>query len=122
AQPPTRRGPQPAPAGPLPARGSGPLPNPTCGSGAGAPASRNQPRPGQDAVSNPLPAVLGLGAILVAIVAFAVGLRRMQRNAGRFDGRSAMARPAAPETQAPPSRAPAPSWTATHLHPAPDVR
>jgi len=71
------------------------------------------PWPGQGEGYNPLPAVLGVGAVLVAIVAFSIGLRRMQRNAARFDGRSPMARPAAMAPQPPPSIPPSPSWIAT---------
>jgi hypothetical protein len=113
AQPPTRRGPQPAPAGPLPAGWSGPLANPSFATDSAAPAAPGSPWPGQGEGYNPLSAVLGVGAVLVAIVAFAIGLRRMQRNAARFDDRSPMARPSALAPQPPPSAPPSPSWTAT---------
>ena len=113
AQPPTRRGPQPAPAGPLPAGWSGPQPNPSFDV---APGPANPPRPGQGEEYNPLQVVLGVGAVLIAIVAFAIGLRRMQRNQGRYVGWPPSPAASPPPVPPPPTRrsgAPPVSWTST---------
>jgi hypothetical protein len=114
AQPPTRRGPQPAPAGPLPAGWSGPLPNPSFGAiGSAAPGAPTPSGPGANEGYNPLEVALGLGAIILAILFFAIGLRRMQRNADRFAGRAPV-QPARPDPPRPrPSTPPTASWTST---------
>jgi hypothetical protein len=115
ATPPTRRGPLPAPAGPLPAGWSGPQPNPSFDIvGSAAPAAPSSPWPGANEGYNPLQVVLGLGAVVLAILFFAIGWRRMQRNAARF----AEPTPAPPTTLADPPTlrphvSPAASWTAT---------
>jgi hypothetical protein len=116
AQPPTRRGPQPAPAGPLPAGWSAPQPNPSFDVvGSAAPAARSSPRPGLNEGYNPLQVVLGLGAVIVAVLFFAVGLRRMQRNAARLAASVATLPPTPMDPSSPPRESvrPAPSWTAT---------
>jgi Peptidase MA superfamily len=115
AQPPTRRGPQPAPAGPLPAGWSGPQPNPSFdivqSPGPGSPSS---PRPGTTAGDSPLQIGLGLGAIVVAILLFAIGWRRMQRSPARAAAPMSESPPVS--TDPPPARTyvrPAASWTVT---------
>ena len=112
AQPPTRRGPQPAAAGPLPAGWSGPQPNPSF---EAAPSTANPAGRGQGEGYNPLVVVVGIGAVLVAIVVFAIGLRRMQRSQARYAGwpPKATELPPLPPTPTRPSVAPPVSWTST---------
>jgi Peptidase MA superfamily len=77
AKPPTRHGPQPPLAGPLPAGWSGPLPNPSF-EVVGSP-SPGAPIVGDNAGNVGWVLALGLGALLLAVLVFAVGMRRMQR-------------------------------------------
>ena len=83
ARPPTRLGPKPAPAGPLPDGWSGPQPNPSFEVlGSAPPVPPAAPRP-PGTPDDPLarfltPSLSVLGVVLI-VVLFALGLRRMGR-------------------------------------------
>jgi hypothetical protein len=125
AQPPVRRGPQPAPVGPLPAGWSGPRPNPSfevVGSSPPGVAGRAIPA-GSNAPSGFLVAVLGLVVALLAIVLVAVALRRSRRTARASGviGRPA-SDPLAPRVPAPPAWPDSPWFLPRDVDPPGDNR
>ena len=79
---PTRHGPQPAPAGPLPAGWGAAQPNPNPGGPQPSPGSPSSPLLGANEGYQPLQVVGGLLVAIVAIVLFAIGLRRIGSSGG----------------------------------------